>query len=542
MFFTKAAFDRFRLSKEELALLKDQEEKEKKEKKKTEDKNKPEKEKSSKNDTSDKTKSDSVKVIIDSENLTERKIKLTVNTSPLRDWLLSRDGEKLFYLTSFEKENDLWVTEIRTKETKLLAKLGLKQTGMELSPDGKFILLFADGKPMKVEVDGGKAEPLKTSGEMLLKPALERDYIFDHCWRQFKEKFYVEDMQGVDWNYYYKVYRKFLPYITNNYDFAEMLSEMLGEMNASHTGCGYRAGKPNVDQTADLGLFFDYDYRGSGLKVSEVVEGGPVDKATSKVKPGCIIEKIDGETLNDSLDFYALLNRKTDRLTLLSVYNPSTDERWDESIKPVNPGEAGELLYKRWVKNRRNEVEKLSGGQIGYIHVRSMDDASMRVVFEEALGRNFEKKALIVDTRFNGGGNIHEQLSDFLSGKKYMDIIPHGQYIGSEPYDKWSKPSIVLIGECNYSDAHLFPVAYKLKNTGKTVGMPVPGTGTFVWWESQIDPTLVYGIPMGGWRTPDGKFCENNQLEPDFRVPNDPGILSSGHDQQIEAAVKELMK
>ena len=542
MFFTQKAYDRFLLSKEELALVKDQEEKAEKEKKKTEEKTKTDKEKKDKADTTGKAKQDSVKVTIDWDNLTERKSKLTINTSPVNDWLLSKDGEKLFYLTSFEKDNDLWVTELRTKETKVLAKLGLKRSGMELSSDGKFILLFADGKPMKIEVESGKAEPLKTSGEMLLKPADERNYIFDHSWRQFKEKFYVEDMQGVDWDYYYTDYKKFLPYISNNYDFAEMLSEMLGEMNASHTGCGYRAGKPNVDQTADLGLFYDYDYHDQGLKIAEVIEGGPADKAVSKIKAGNILEKIDGEPIDNNLDFYTLLNRKTGKLTLLSLYNPSTGERWEESVKPINMGEANELLYKRWVKNRRNEVEKLSGGKVGYVHVRSMDDASMRVVFEEALGRNFEKKALIVDTRFNGGGNIHEQLSDFLSGKKYIDIIPHGQYIGSEPYDKWVKPTIVLIGESNYSDAHLFPVAYKLKNAGKTLGMPVPGTGTFVWWETQIDPTLVFGIPMGGWRTPNGKFCENNQLEPDIRVSDDPGIISTGHDQQIEEAVKEMLK
>ena len=84
----------------------------------------------------------------------------------------------------------------------------------------------------------------------------------------------------------------------------------------------------------------------------------------------------------------------------------------------------------------------------------------------------------------------------------------------------------MLIGESNYSDAHLFPVAYKLKGVGKTLGMPVPGTGTFVWWEKQIDPALVFGIPMGGWRTPDGKFCENNQLEPDIKVRNEPDVMS----------------
>ncbi|MFZ4521793.1 MAG: S41 family peptidase [Bacteroidales bacterium] len=542
MFFTKAGFDRFKLSKEELALVKDQEEKAEKEKKKKEEKDKPADAQKKKADTASGSKKDSVNVKIDWDNLSDRKSKLTLHTSGVRDWLLSKDCEKLFYLTSFEKDNDLWVADLRTHEEKVLAKLGLKRAGMELSADGKFILLFADGKPMKVEVEGGKSEPLKTSGEMLLKPAEERSYIFDHSWRQFKAKFYVEDMQGVDWDYYYTAYRKFLPYVSNNYDFAEMLSEMLGEMNASHTGCGYRANRPNVDQTADLGLFFDYDFKGPGLKIMEVVEGSPLDRSETKVKPGCILEKVDGENITDSLDFYSMLNRKVGKLTLLSLFDPVTGSRWEESFKPIGIGEANELLYHRWVKNRRNEVDRLSGGKVGYIHVRSMDDASMRTVVEEALGRNFEKKAIIIDTRFNGGGNIHEQLSDFLSGKKYIDIVPHGQYIGSEPYDKWVKPSIVLIGESNYSDAHLFPVAYKLKNTGMTLGMPVPGTGTFVWWEPQIDPTLVFGIPMGGWRTGDGKFCENNQMEPDIRVPNDPGVLSSGRDQQIEEAVKEMLK
>ena len=539
MFFTKAAFDRFNLTKEEFAIVKEQEEKEKKD---AEEKSKSEKK--GKESTPAKAEKDSAKkeVVIDWNNLTDRKVKLTVHTSPANDWVLSKDGEKLYYLTSFDKGNDIWVTELRTKETKLFAKLGARRAGMELSGDGKFIFVLADGKPTKVEVEGGKIEPVKTGGEMVLKQASEKNYIFDHCWRQLKEKFYVADLQGVDWDFYYKEYKKFLPHINNNYDFAEMMSEMLGELNASHTGCYYRAGQPNSDQTASLGLLFDYGYTGNGLKIADVLEGGPVDRASSQIRAGHILEKIDGQLLADTLDFYQFLNRKSGKLTLLSLYDPSNDKRWEESMKPISGGEENELLYKRWVKARRKEVDELSGGKIGYVHVRSMNDASMRTVFEEALGRNLEKQALIVDTRFNGGGNIHEPLSDFLSGKKYIDIIPHGQYVGSEPYDKWMKPSIVLIGESNYSDAHLFPVAYKLKGVGKTLGMPVPGTGTFVWWENQIDPTLRFGIPMGGWRTLDGKFCENNQMEPDIKVRNEPDILPAGRDQQLEAAVRELLK
>ncbi len=536
MFFTKAAFDRFNLTKEEFALVKEQEEKAKKESDEKSKGEKKGKESAASKDTAQKD------IVVDWTNLTERKARLTTHTSPANDWVLSKDGEKLFYLTVFDKGNDLWVTELRTKETKLFAKLGADRASMELSADGKFLFLLADGKVMKVEVENGKSEPVKTGGEMVLKQADERDYIFDHAWRQFKEKFYVADLQGVDWDYYYRDYRKFLPYISNNYDFAEMLSEMLGEANASHTGCRYRSNRPNSDETAELGLVYDLNYSGNGVKIAEVVEGGPLDKAASKIRAGQILEQIDGQPLTDRMDFYALLNRKIGKLTLLSLFDPSSDTRWEETIKPISSGQMGELLYNRWVKQRREEVEKLSGGTIGYVHVRAMNDASMRTVFEEALGRNIGKKALIVDTRFNGGGNIHEQLSDFLSGKKYFDIIPHGQYVGSEPYDKWTKPSIVLIGESNYSDAHLFPVAYKLKGVGKTLGMPVPGTGTFVWWETQIDPTLVFGIPMGGWRTPDGKFCENTQLEPDIKVKNAPEIMTVGRDQQIEAAVTELMK
>lgn len=531
MYFSKELFDRSKLSKEEYALWKDQD-----------DKKRKEADKDKKGENKDSAKKDVKDIVIDWDNLNDRKKKLTAHTSSAADWILSKDGEKLFYLTSFEKGNDIWVTELRSRDTKLFCKVGANNVGMELSQDGKFIFLFADGKLMKVDAESGKSENIGVNTEMVLKQTDEKAYIFDHCWRQLKEKFYVEDLQGVDWDLYYNAYKRFLPYINNNYDFAEMLSEMLGEINASHTGCYYRPSFPNSDQTASLGLFYDYNYTGDGVKIAEVIAEGPMDKAASQARAGNIIEMIDGNKIDASMDFYQLLNRKVNKITLISLYDPGTGKRWEETVKPVSGGEEGELLYKRWVKNRRKEVDQLSNGKIGYIHVRSMNDASMRVVFEEALGLNIGKQAVIIDTRFNGGGNIHEQLSDFLNGKKYFDVIPHGQYIASESNDKWTKPSIVLMGESNYSDAHLFPVLYKLKGVGKTLGMPVPGTGTFVWWENQIDETLRFGVPMGGWRTPDGKFCENNQTEPDVRVRNDQDVMASGRDQQIEAAVKELMK
>lgn len=533
LFLTQKAWDRYQLSKEDFALVKEQEEQEAKAKAK--DDKKDEKKEDKKDAKPD------VSVAVDWEGLEDRKARLTTHTSALGDALLSKSGDKLFYLARFEKGLDLWSTDLRTKETKLVAKLGADRGGIERTQDGKSIIVMADGRLSKVDPESGKRDTLTISGEMAHRAEQERSYIYEHAWRQLEKKFYVKDLHGVDWPFYVKAYRRFLPHVADNHDFAELLSELLGELNASHTGGRFAAPQENKDATASLGLFFDPAFEGKGLKVTEVLNKGPLDKATGKVKPGHVLVAIDGVELTPAADPSALLNRKAGRPTLLTFTDAKGAERWDESMKPITPQQEGELLYRRWVDRCRATVERLSGGKLGYVHVRGMDDPSMRTVMEEVLGQHAGKAGLVVDTRFNGGGNLHEQLSDFLSGKKYFDVVPRGMAYGHQPLMKWTKPSIVVMGEANYSDAHLFPVAYKLKGLGKTVGMPVPGTGTFVWWETQIDPTLVFGIPQGGWVTPDGKYCENTQLEPDLKVRNTWEAMSAGRDEQLEAAVKTLL-
>ncbi len=492
MFFTRAAYDRFRLSKEDFALLKEQEDKAKEEKAKA-DKDKPKGK-----DAAVKAEEPKKDLVFELEGIDRRKVRLTIHSADIADMALAKDGGKLFYLARFEKGYDLWATEIRTRDTKLVAKLGANQTGMELSADGKALFVFVDGRVLKIDADSGKSEPVAIGGEMVLDASAEKAYMYDHMWRQMKQKMLVADLYGADWDSYYGIYNKFLPYIANNYDYAEMVSELLGEMNVSHTGCYYSPQRPpTADATASLGLFLDYDFAGPGLKVAEVLSGGPLDKAHLKIRAGHVVEKIDGQALDAAVDHYRSLNRKAGQLVLLSVLDPATGARWEEAVKPISMGEENGLLYRRWVRNRRAEVDRLSGGRLGYVHVQSMNDASYRTVIEEVLGLSPDKEALIVDTRFNGGGNLHDTLADFLAGKKVFDILPRGQLVGYEPYNKWIKPSLVLMGECNYSDAHLFPVEYKIRGIGKTLGMPVPGTGTFVWWESQIDPTLRFGIPQG---------------------------------------------
>jgi C-terminal processing protease CtpA/Prc len=377
---------------------------------------------------------------------------------------------------------------------------------------------------------------------MRLDRTAERAVMFDHIWRQTKQKLYVADLGGVDWDGYRQVYERQLPYIHDNHDFAEAMSEMLGELNVSHTGSGYRPRNKDADATAALGAFYDDTWTGAGVKIGEVIEGGPLVNAKVALKPGMVVEKIDGVAIPAGAEVDSLLNQKAGKRVELAVFDPAKAKRWEVVVKPIALAEQQELLYKRWVKAEREMVDKLSNGRLGYVHVRGMDDESYRDVYSEVLGRQSAKEGLIVDTRFNGGGNLHDELATLLSGKRYLEFLPRGQSLGWEPTGKWNRPSIVLMSESNYSDAHLFPWTYRKLGVGKLLGMPVAGTGTAVWWETLQDPTLYFGIPEVGIRDQAGEFMEKALIVPDIEVRHDPALLTSGRDLQLEAAVKELLK
>lgn len=541
MFFDADAYDRFLMSKEETALLEEAEKAEKAEKEKAEKKEGKDKKKKA---DADKEKEEAKPVEplkLDLANRLDRIVRLTVNSSHMADAVLSAKGDKLYYLSVFEDGYDLWEHNLKEDETKIL----LKKVGAgALQPDkeGKNIFLCARDGMKKIEVEGSKITPIEFEAFFDYRPYGERAYIFDHVWQQVDDKFYTPDLHGTDWPRYKETYKRFLPHINNNYDFAEMLSEMLGELNGSHTGARYAA-YGSALPTAALGLFYDEAYAGDGLKIKEIIAQSPLTKKKTDIVPGCIIEQIDGVAIRAGADYFPLLEGKAGRKVVLSVYNPATGKRFEETLKPISYAAQNELLYKRWVENCRKKVDEYSGGRIAYIHIKGMDSQSFRKIYSDLLSEsNRRKEAVIVDTRHNGGGWLHDDVVTLLSGKEYEQFVPRGQYIGSDPFNKWLKPSCMLVCEDNYSNAHGTPFVYKTLGIGKLVGTPVAGTMTAVWWERQIDPSLVFGIPQVGCRDMQGNYLENRTLQPDVEVYNRPEEVLKGEDAQLKRAVECLLK
>lgn len=545
VFLNQDAYDKYRLSKEDYELRKELEKQQKADNEKAEkastDKKKGKGKKKKEEKDVDADNKDDVKTVnIELDGLRDRMVRVTPMSSDLGDFIITDDGETLYFFAEFDDGYDLWKTDLRKRETSLAKKLGYRYRSIQTDKDGNTLYLLGSDGMGKMGVASETVKPIKYSATMKIDPQSEREYMFDYVKREEGARFYDKDMHGVDWESMTDAYRKFLPHINNNYDFADLLSEMLGELNVSHTGGRYY---PNAsgERTASLGLIFDWDYYGDGLRVAEVIEGGPFDHANTVIKKGTVIEKINGVALNDSTDYTSLLADVGGKKTLVTLYNGNGNSV-DEVVLPISQAKLNDLLYRRWVKRREADTERLSGGRLGYVHLRSMDDASFRRIYTDLLGKYVDKDGIVIDTRWNGGGRLHEDIEMLFSGDKYLAQVIRGVDVCDMPSRRWNKPSIMLQCEANYSNAHGTPWVYKHKGMGKLVGMPVPGTMTSVNWETLQDTSLVFGIPVIGYRTAEGTYLENSQLDPDIKVANDPAEVVNGVDAQLKAAVDELLR
>jgi len=546
-FLNKKGFDNFQKTKEEIDI----EKKVKDNKKAAASKNVPP---TQQPPAAAKPEEKKEAVAFEKTDIEERIVKVSLNPAKYVENAVSKDGETLYYMTFEPTLFKIVALNLREKSEKLVNSIPHPrnlsfwddpQFSLVLDKKtGNSLFVLALRKANKINVaptpEFGKMKPVAPNAEFSVNKTSEYTYLFEYVWKTMNDKFYDTGLHGVDWAKYKDEYAKFIPFINNNYDFSELLSEMLGELNVSHTGSGYMPYMALGDASGRLGIFYSFDK--SGVKIDEIMKGGPLDKAESKIKAGAVIEKINGLAVTAE-SFDKLLNRTADTKVRLSLWNPATSERWDEVVKPIGYRAEFELLYNRWVKKNRERVEKLSEGKFGYVHIRGMDGESFKTIFDEIMGRYSDAEGIVIDTRFNGGGWLHDELSVLFGGKKYTQYSHRGvKNFGGDPQDRWTKKTVLLVNEGNYSDAHMFPYAYRELKLGKIVGMPVAGTATAVWWPLLLDESLYFGIPQIGIIGNDGKYLENNELVPDFVVPLLPNNIIEGRDPQVEKAVQVLLE
>lgn len=526
MFLEDKAYQTFAMTKEDKTLAEDEkkaneEEKkakdaDKKDDKKKDNKKKSDKKSDKKDDKADKAEGESKsdkpaksdkndKIAYNFDEREVRTIRISRTSGSISDAVISPDGKKLYYIARYESQNDLWEYDLEERSSKILAPN--TSGSFIVSADGKEIYLGTSTSLRKI---GGKTYNVRVEQEH--KPVAERAHIFDHVQTTINDKFYDVNLHGVDWAGYGKTYKKFLPHITEPRDFAEMLSEMLGELNASHTGATNLVRRPLSQPTSVLGAFYDADHKGDGLRIEEILPGSPLFLADKPVKAGMVILEVEGQRIEADKPYEPLFAGRAGKRTRLLVEEGG--KTFTTYVKPIPMGVQQQLLRRRWIARREALVKEWSNGRIAYVHVPEMNSPSFRTVFKDLLGKYRSCDAVVVDTRYNGGGWLHEDLAVLLSGKKFSTMAPRGRYAGDDPFMQWNKPSCVLMNEGNYSNGHGFPYTYRQLGIGKLIGTPVAGTMTAVWWERLFSGTLVYGIPQVTINDNEGKSLENQQLYP----------------------------
>jgi Tol biopolymer transport system component/C-terminal processing protease CtpA/Prc len=523
IFTTQEALDRFRMSREDIELDR-------------------ERQNLIAGSANRRNRTDTIMPDIQLRNIENRIQRLTIHSSDLAGFAMTPDGERLFYLARVEGGFDLWMRNFRNNETRLLERLNVGSGSLRISNDGERLEVFAGGNIFTLNVrDTRTRNNITFRAQVDTDPQARREEMFAHVWRTIAERFYDENMHGADWDGFKRDYARFLPHINNYWCFAELLAEFAGELNASHASVRFTPSDQGV-ATARTGLFFDMIPTTRGIRVDEVIANGPFDNARSRVRPGHYLVKINGEEILENTDFFALLNGQTGIETTFTFRDGATE--FTERNRPISASAENELLYQRWVQAQRDRVDELSGGRLGFVHIRGMNDESYRTIWSEMFGRFNEKEGIIVCVRNNGGGRMHEDIEALFTATKYLEHVARGQKLSHQPTKRWTRPSVMLQNEASYSNAHGTPWVYREMGLGTLIGAPVPGTMTTSGWVTipVTGGSIRYGKPTAGWVDRHGNFLENQQLEPDILVLNETNILWQNRDQQIEEAVRVLLR
>jgi len=505
-------------------------------------------------------------VQIDLNNIHDRLEHLTNMPGGEGDPVIAKDGDTFYFVggrspgpAGAEADTDLYSIKWDGSERKRITESDVGPSNVRLSPDQSQLHFthggsyFGGGKLARVPLKSKKLERLSFAASMTVRHDRERRQIFAEVGRALGQGFYDPNFHGDDWQALLDAYRPWAMEASTTKDFQYVVNLMLGELNASHMGygAGDRAETQN-ERTGRLGV--ELDPVDNGVEVQRVVPRSPADREASKLREGDVITAVDGQSVAEASNFYQLLEGTVKEKILLSVTGSDGEER-TARLRPTD--DLGDELYREWVENRKDLVEKYSDGRLGYIHVEGMNWESFEHFERELYASAHDKEGLLIDVRYNGGGWTTDYLMTVLNVQRHAYTVPRGaaddleqnheQFRGHYPfgerlpYAAWTKPVAALANENSYSNAEIFSHAFKNLDHGPLVGEPTFGAVISTGAVPFIDGSFAR-MPFRGWYVyQTDENMEHGPARPDIRVENPPGIKAEGEDPQLRRAVEALL-
>lgn len=488
-------------------------------------------------------KKEPVKVEVDTNRIFERMNRITRSTTDIVSVLGSSDSKNLYYTTQGQ------VHRIAiTGGTGTAITTGAPKSGLEMGPDGKTVYTVEGGRIAAINLATGATSPRSFNADWVVDLQEESQALFEEVWWVMNAFFYDEKHHGKSWDRIRQEYGAMLPHAYDRAEFYDMMQEMVHELNASHLGVSGPTLQPRTgdDSTSVIGVEPDWKHlEATGeYRVLSVLEGMPASHPQSKLMEGDTILEVDGVKLNRTRTFDSLMNQKSSRKVKLSVRDANGATR-EVFIKPTSMSSERSAEYDNFVRTRRELTDKYSGGKLAYLHIRAMSTPSHEQFIREVRTLTQGKQGLIVDVRYNGGGNTAHLALGMLLKRPWLLRTPRGfrAPISENLYrgDSVELPSALLINALSFSNAEIMAEGYRALKVGPVVGVATSGgvIGTGSW-------TLFDGgsvrTPMIGAYTMNGENLEGIGRKPDYPVPYDPIAVRMGEDPMLKKAVELLLR
>ncbi|MCA6448522.1 MAG: PD40 domain-containing protein [Chitinophagaceae bacterium] len=493
----------------------------------------------------------------DSSKTTSTPPPLTINMENIMDrleqvgpqfgsqYLISvlQKGEKTILLYASDHAEGraaLWKTTIEPFEvTKTERIAGADGQGFEYAEGADKSFILVNGSLFKLNLDANKADPVALSYTFRRNLAAEFAQIFEETWAQVEQNYYDEKFHGIDWVATKKKYQAYLPLVNNRSDLRILMNDMLGELNSSHQGFSTFGDDENValtNRTMETGILFENK---DPYKVKYVLPNTNADKKSIDVKPGDILVKVNDETVDKSIDRnYYFSKPSIDKEIKLSF------QRGAQTIEvKVHPQPSlRNQLYDEWINNNQRIVDEKTKNRVAYHCMKDMGTGELEKFLIDMTRDFYNKEALILDLRYNTGGNVHDEVLKFLSQHAYLQWkYREGKLTTQSNFAPADKPIVLLINEQSLSDAEMTSQGFKALKLGTIIG-----TGTYRWIIFTSGAGLVDGsfvrLPSWGCYTLDGKDLEMTGVSPDISVPMNFDDRINKRDPQLNKAIEEILK
>lgn len=455
-----------------------------------------------------------------------------------------KDHSTVYFVSDIDGKRHLWKTSLKTKERgqyEPFMPQVLNLGSLQLDEDGKNLFYLSRGRIGCIDLNSKRSKSISFQTKIRVDKVADYEQVLAELYYTLQYYFYDSEFHKVDWKKLYEQYRPVLQQVREDQDFYDYANEMIGHLNSSHTGInGPRRGRVE-ESSAHVGAAWEFS--SDKIILKRIIKDGPLYDQREKVASGDELVAINGKIVDVTKNIWEYLNGMLGKRVKLTFKNRKTEENVDISLMPIPAGQENRLLLEEWIDSRRELVKQKTGDKVAYIYMRAMGRGDLERFLKELERDAVPRKGMILDLRFNFGGNVHDRVLQALTKPVYAKWRIRGlSETPQSTYGVTDKPAVLLINEVTLSDGEMTSNGFKTLKRG-----PIIGNTTYGWLIFTTGSRLMNGgsfrLPFWGCYTLDGKDLETSGgVTPDIFVINDLNHDLKNKDPQLDKAIEKALE